>query len=237
MLILSPQSSNAKLAKNSAVNDQWETSILYLTPANLADPSVNLCPASSPGCRAACLYTAGRGQMNTVQSARLRKTKRFIQDQSGFMRDLVADLERLEHRQERTDVRQAIRLNGTSDIDWENILCVRDGRRYFNVMQAFPSLQFYDYTKRVVRCAVGYKLPRNYHLTLSESEVNYRHCTPQIPVNIATVFHGPDLPSVWRGRPVIDGTQHDMRFLDPFGVVVGLLAKGKAKHDKTHFVK
>ena len=239
MKLLSPQSSNAKLSKNSAVTDQWESSILYLTPANGADLTVNLCPASTPGCRAACLYTAGRGQMNSVQSARFRKTNHFLRNQSDFMADLVADLERLEHRQERTGVRQAARLNGTSDIDWENILCKRDGRIFFNVMSAFPSLQFYDYTKRVARVSPRYALPSNYHLTFSESESNARFCSTHHigETNVATVFKGPDLPGVWRGRPVIDGTLHDMRFLDPPGVVVGLIAKGKARHDTTWFTK
>ncbi len=239
MILLSPQSSNAKLSKNSDVTDQWETSILYLTPADGADPKVNLCPASTPGCRAACLYTAGRGQMTSVQKARLSKTKRFLADQSNFMADLVADLVRLSHRQERTGVKQAIRLNGTSDIDWENILCKRDGKIFFNVMTAFPDLQFYDYTKRLTRVSPKYPLPPNYHLTFSESEVNGKFCSTSHvgSVNIATVFQGPDLPNQWRGRQVIDGTKHDMRFLDPPGVVVGLVAKGKAKQDKTHFVK
>lgn len=38
------------------------------------------------------------------------------------------------------------------------------------------------------------------------------------------------------GREVIDGDKHDLRFLDKQNVVVGLLAKGKAKQDATGFV-
>jgi hypothetical protein len=34
---------------------------------------------------------------------------------------------------------------------------------------------------------------------------------------------------------VIDGTETDLRFLDEKGVVVGLLAKGKAKKDVSGF--
>jgi len=35
---------------------------------------------------------------------------------------------------------------------------------------------------------------------------------------------------------VIDGTETDLRFLDEQGVIVGLLAKGKAKKDISGFV-
>ena len=37
------------------------------------------------------------------------------------------------------------------------------------------------------------------------------------------------LPKKFQGRRVIDGDQHDLRFLDPAGVIVGLIAKGSAK--------
>jgi hypothetical protein len=114
---------------------------------------------------------------------------------------------------------------------------VRGSQVFFNVMVAFPELQFYDYTKRIARTSRKYPLPPNYHLTLSESEVNQRYLSSEVSANIATVFFGPDLPNHWRGRDVIDGTKHDMRFLDPPGVVVGLLAKGRAKKDTSGFVK
>ena len=38
------------------------------------------------------------------------------------------------------------------------------------------------------------------------------------------------------GRPTIDGDKSDLRFLDPVGVNVGLVAKGKAKTDTSGFV-
>jgi hypothetical protein len=34
----------------------------------------------------------------------------------------------------------------------------------------------------------------------------------------------------------VDGDKDDLRFLDPQGVIVGLKAKGDAKHDDTGFV-
>ena len=91
----------------------------------------------------------------------------------------------------------------------------------------FPTMQFYDYTKLPNRR----NLPSNYHLTFSRSESN-EHLIPQ-GMNVAVVFD--TLPETFMGRKVIDGTDTDLRFLDPQGVVVGLVAKGKAKKDNSGF--
>jgi hypothetical protein len=59
-------------------------------------------------------------------------------------------------------------------------------------------------------------------------------------MNVAVVFGVPKskpLPVGYLGRPVFNGDDSDLRFLDPRGVVVGLYAKGKAKKDTTGFVK
>jgi hypothetical protein len=53
-------------------------------------------------------------------------------------------------------------------------------------------------------------------------------------MNIAAVFK--EVPEKYIGRPVINGDDTDLRFLDPKGVIVGLKAKGKAKKDTTGFV-
>lgn len=243
MKLLTPQSSNAKLRKNSNVTDQWETSILYLAPADTAIKGQSICPASTEGCRKACLYSAGRGQMSSVQKARIRKTKLFLQRPVSFGALLVQDLERLAKRQKRTGVKQAVRLNGTSDISWERFQVSRNGKAYWGVPQAFPELQFYDYTKRPDRAiaATSQWLGQgifNYHVTFSRSETNNRVLAQvaENKCNIAAVFKGPTLPETWKGLPVIDGTLHDMRFLDPSGVIVGLLPKGAAKKDTSGFV-
>jgi hypothetical protein len=40
-----------------------------------------------------------------------------------------------------------------------------------------------------------------------------------------------------RSFPVLDGDMDDLRFTDPRGVIVGLRPRGKAKQDKTGFVR
>lgn len=251
MYLLADQSSNAKLSKNLGVTAAWQTSILYLSPSD-SSGLVNLCPAASPGCRAACLNTAGRGAMNSVQAGRLRKTRLYVEDRHEFDRQLIADLETIARRQARTGIKQAVRLNGTSDIAWEDHPIYRGFQRYDGIPQAFPELQFYDYTKLPTRAMKSISgvynskfWPKNYQLTFSRSEVNevIAKKLAIVGVNIAVVFHGTQLPSHWYGRKVIDGTAHDMRFLDeqervpgdPPGVIVGLLTKGRAKHDGTGF--
>ena len=44
------------------------------------------------------------------------------------------------------------------------------------------------------------------------------------------------LPLRFWGYDVVDGEMHNLRFLDPAGVVVGLKPRGLAKHDTTGFV-
>jgi hypothetical protein len=51
---------------------------------------------------------------------------------------------------------------------------------------------------------------------------------------VAAVFS--ELPETYLGKPVINGDESDLRFLDAQGVIVGLVAKGKAKKDKSGFV-
>ena len=48
--------------------------------------------------------------------------------------------------------------------------------------------------------------------------------------NVAVVFgitKDQALPKTWKGYPVISGDEHDVRFTDPKGVVVGLHVKGE----------
>jgi len=51
--------------------------------------------------------------------------------------------------------------------------------------------------------------------------------------NVAIVFDV--LPETYNGVKVIDGTETDLRFLDEKNVIVGLIAKGKAKKDNSGF--
>jgi hypothetical protein len=143
----------------------------------------------------------------------------------------VLDIIKFINACERKGKKPAVRLNGTSDIQWEKIT-VECGQ---NIFEMFPQVQFYDYTKIPTR-NISYIF--NYHLTWSYSEASekYAKLFDSVPYNKAVVFRNKELPSTFKGVKVIDGDKHDMRFLDEPNVVVGLKAKGKAKSDDSGFV-
>lgn len=209
------------------------TGILYLAPARISGYEV--CPKRSAGCTQSCLFTAGMGKFSTVQKARIAKAKMFFEKRDEFMDQLRKDIKALVKKAEKLGFKPAVRLNGTSDIEW-----TRTG-----IMNEFPGIQFYDYTKVLKR--VKASLPGNYHLTFSKNEINDEEAIEALNAgaNVAIVFNtkkGAPLPTKWNGFSVWDGDDTDTRFMDPRaggtskGIVIGLRAKGDAKKDKTGFV-
>jgi hypothetical protein len=130
-----------------------------------------------------------------------------------------------------------VRLNGTSDIRWETIPVIVDGKEYRNIFEAFPEIQFYDYTKIANRKGI----PENYDLTFSYSGVmSYQSYAKQAidsGMRVAVVFRSIEvIPSRFIGLPVVPGDNSDIRHLDPKASIVALYAKGKAKKDTSGFV-
>ena len=220
-------SNDAKTIKGEKYG--YKTGILYLAPYTLS--GVNLCPnADNAGCFNACLYTAGRGGMSNVQSRRLAKTDRFHNDKNAFLSDLIWSIKRVERAAKREGLTPCIRLNGTSDINWQAIKI--DGLTLFEV---FPHIQFYDYTK--IPQTSNYK---NYHLTFSYSQANKQYNKSiakaiKLGMNIAVVFRDV-FPKTFLSYNVINGDDSDLRFLDKEKSVIALRAKGKAKKDSSGFV-
>ena len=221
--------SNAKTKKG--VKKGYQTAILYLAPAKLSGYEV--CPKRTKGCTEACLNTAGRGRMSNTQEARIRKTKMFIQKNKEFMALLVKEIGAHVRRARKKGLIPVVRLNGTSDIPWENISFYEGSRRYANVMEKFPDVQFYDYTKRPNRP----RAPKNYHLTFSLAEDNDDLAKEALKnkMNVAVVFD--KIPERFWRRKVVDGDETDLRFLDGKGKIIGLRAKGSAKKDASGFVR
>lgn len=223
--------SNTKIQKGAAKG--YMTAGIHFAPASLSGH--NVCPMASEGCKLACLNTAGMGIFPNVQAARIEKTKRFFDDRESFMADLVKEIAAFVRKARKQGVIPAIRLNLTSDIQWENI--EYQGKTIF---AHFPDVQFYDYTKiakRILKESKAAQFP-NYHLTFSRSESNQAlvNLAMEAGANVAVVFGGKELPKTYLGAPVVDGDKDDLRFLDGKGVVVGLLMKGQAKRDTSGFV-
>lgn len=229
---------NAKTVKGQEYG--FLTGILYLAPADLS--GTQLCPmAELAGCKEGCLYSAGRGAFNNVQEARLNKTQYYLQDRQAFMLHLVKDIEKLKKKAEKLGLTPLVRLNGTSDIRWENETFEYEfmhGKvREVNLMELFPEVQFYDYTKISNRKLI----PKNYDLTFSYS--GKREYLPHVNkalaqgLRVAVVFRTEaDIPETFLGREVVGGDNSDIRHLDPVGSIVALYAKGAAKKDTSGFV-
>ena len=230
--LLSKAGNNAKTVKGDGA--EYITRVMYLAPADIVEGG-NVCPmAVLAGCKSGCLYTAGRGQMNSVQAGRMRKTILWRDWREVFIQQVTSEIEAFQRAGARKGYTPCVRLNGTSDIQWENYI----------PMEKFPDVQFYDYTKIGKRLVNQNRLSHNYHLTLSYSEANPEYadmCKDVLSknprANIAVVFRDKaTIPAEFLGRKVIDGDKDDLRFLDAEGVVVGLYAKGKAKKDTSGFV-
>ena len=148
-------------------------SIGYLTGIVYLVPDAKLCAhAKLAGCLAPCLNSAGRGAFNSVQAARKAKTQFFYNNQQAFMLSVAADIWTLKNKAAKLGLTPLVRLNGTSDIPYENITVIDD----MNIFQMFPDVQFYDYTKHPARNLAG-KTPGNYDLTYSFSGLTPKNVT------------------------------------------------------------
>lgn len=223
MKLLSNGKSNSKIAKNLKIIDSY---ILHLSPYKQNSYGKNVCAHASVGCASACLNTAGRGAFSNVQSARVRKTDWLLSDSTAFLQQLLKELIIINSKG-----KAAVRLNGTSDLDFIDLI---QRKLDVDVVKSLTNIKFYDYTKNFKR-AMKY-LGSDYHLTLSRSEDNDDKCIEYLRAggNVAAVFN--NLPQTWNGFTVIDGDENDLRYLDYKNVVVGLVAKGKAKKDTSGFV-
>lgn len=218
-----------------------ETAVLYLAAGSLS--GLNLCPDASPGCLSNCLKFGFHLGMEMQTRAQLEKTYWLVLFPGDFLRQLEREIERFETRARKKGMQPALRLNGTSDVRWE----------VTGIMQRFPGVQFYDYTKIPLS---DRETVRNYHLTYSVSELpgslergkEYARNGHSFAVVVGDKertqkgtreMQRQILESgEFEGFPAVDGNQTDARMLDPKGSAVVLRAiAGAATKDKTGFVR
>jgi len=154
----------------------------------------------------------------------------FFEKKVEFLMLLHDEITKAEKRSDKNDWEACFRLNLTSDLPWHKL----------GVVGQFSDSQFYDYTKdeKRFRSFLSGKLPDNYDLTFSRSELTKDSLVRELcnaGGNVAVVFRG-HLPDEWQGIEVINGDEDDLRFKDPKGKIVGLVAKGLGKKDETGFV-
>lgn len=225
------------------------TAIMYLAPWKLSGYQV--CPlAEVAGCVGDCLNTAGRGGMarpdadtieidghivklNAIQKARIARTRFFFENRIEFMTQLFKEIRLAKKKADKMGFDFAVRLNGTSDIRWEDVIYL--GK---NVFEHFAEVFFYDYTKIPNRKIAGIK---NYHLTFSYS------ARPEFQKIFlkAREFYGSKInhafvymkvmPKTFMGLTVVNGDEDDARFKDAPGIAIALKAKGRARKSNSGF--
>ena len=252
---------NPKTAKGQAHG--YMTAILYLAPWRLS--GVNVCPtAELAGCWRSCLNTAGRGGMaasmfrvgghslpdNAIQRARIARTRFFHENRAAFIDQLCTEIAAFVRTAGRKGFKPCVRLNGTSDLPWENLggepLKAYPHGYGRGLPDLFPNVQFYDYTKLPSRL-LGSRLPANYHLSISWSghdtgyarkaeAIAYETGAPLVVVTRSGYACDHDkLPQVG-AEHIVDGDEHDLRFLHKPHTLVVLKAKGAARKESNGFV-
>lgn len=213
--------SSAKIVKNQKISQQY-TYILYLSPTNKS--GYNVCSHATDECRIGCLASSGRagiGQDNSIQKSRITKTKLFFEHRNFFMDWLVAEIKYFYQKAKDEGFGFSVRLNGTSDIDWQSVVLKPHNCNLFDL---FSDIQFYDYTKNPSKFI---NKAKNYHLTFSYTGYNWSTCEKLLELghNVAVVFDlkkKTEMIKDFNNYPVIDGDITDYRPNDPKSTIVGL---------------
>lgn len=228
--LLTAQEQSTKLAHNAEHFDTVTQVVMYLAPHRLSGV-LNVCPWSTAGCRSVCLHDSGRLGMNAGQTAMLARTLFLARHPRLFILLLNHEIQQHMLGAWAKDQDLIVRLNGTSDIPWEQF--VPDMFEYWD----HTGVMFQDYTKdgmgrSSVEQRPEWSIPSNYYLVRSVTENTpldriegaYRNV-----VMVAAVKRGDALPATFAGKRVIDGDAHDLRIFDEQGGrIVMVRAKGSA---------
>ena len=227
-----PESTFDNYKMNKSLGLNWMTAGMSMSPAteSIEVGGRDMCPWSG-ACEKSCLRFAGRNTTAKAKVARQRRTMFRLEELGGFIRLVSGEIEGLKRKAAKEGMKVAYRPNVLSD---DSVFALK-------LAEANPDVQFYDYTK----IPKPWKRVReNYHLTYSLDNHNHTEALEAIEngINVAVAFDlgkNEPLPETWQipgtdvVLPVINGDEHDLRFLDPVGVFVGLRFKGsKAERAK-----
>jgi hypothetical protein len=154
-----------------------------------------------------------------INRCRIQKTRLFFEHREFFMKWLVFEINSGITKAKKMGFAFSVRLNNTSDISPEEF--VLHGK---NILQIFPDVQFYEYTKVAARVDLM-KIYNNYDVTFSYSGYNLTECQEMLlnKIRVAVVFK--NVPDMFMGHKVIDGDKYDMRYRDKSVAIVGLKYK------------
>lgn len=198
---------------------------LYLAPAKSSGYEV--CPMRTEECTLLCLNESGRNKMdtkkNTINNSRIKKTRLFFENREFFMRWMIDEIKEAKEKAEQMGYHFSVRLNNTSDISPESFYLDVDGKK-LNVLQLFPEVMFYDYSKVPNRLDLTKKY-NNYDLTFSYSGWNMDVCMTMLENNVRVAMVFKEVPESFMGYRVIPGDDYDMRYRDDKDVIIGLKFK------------
>lgn len=232
--------SSTKVEKGEAFG--WRTFISYQVPGGAN------CPWASAGCKALCLgensghFQAAQGVARKAQAARTARMRSLLHagGLTAAAQAFVADLPR---KPKGGWSKVAIRVNGTSDLPLLADAVERAAR------ERGVEARFYDYTKSLRAALAWVKGTSKVHRTFSLSEGNWADARTVLAAggNVAAIVESSEVAELLAeylgAAGIVDGDEHDLRFLDPDqrgkgpGFLVVLTPKGKrARLDGTGMV-
>ena len=195
--------------------DKAYTVVMYMQPADKIATKTLCAGAKLAGCKKECLISSGMLGMTTGQKAATRRTILFLLDRQVFDDRLRSEIER-EYKKQGDAL--AVRLNGTTDIDFNTFIA------------SMPNVRFYDYTKVWQRVSSN-KLA-NYDLTYSGSAYSEKSIAMtaravKAGVRVAIAFNTGERKGEFKmPKTVADFDTTDLRLDKP--VLGGLKYKGKS---------
>lgn len=230
--LLSNGLSNAKTKKN-----HLKTKILYLSASTQNYKGRDLCPYATDACRLLCLVKTGRAEHDkSIDNARVNKSNFFIQDRVLFLTKLLKELSNADKLAKKNGSKIAIRLNGTSDVDFVQHIRSSFG---IDILTEFQNLTFYDYTKSFQR--VKKYMGSNYRLTLSYSGENFKDIIEAINmgINVSVVFEPAVIEKIksgvinqWAGMRIVSGDENDLEMILQDSKILALKFKGSRARAK-----
>ena len=207
--------SSQKIEKGKKEN--YDTLILYLSAGKNAGK--DLCKFASTGCRLACLVESGHALLEKragkvkISIARMIKSWVAIYRKDICDSVLIHEIKLAKKNADKNGRKFSVRLNGTSDIE------------FYDVINIFPDIQFYDYTKDPDRIEVP-----NYHLTFSysnQAKSRFDHYKQALnrDQSIAFPVVSTDFDQALSLPDCYDMDKTDLRFLDKHGKYGILKAK------------
>lgn len=203
------------------------TGVVYMSPAKKIEADLYSCSNFIEAeCSGPCLAGSGHGGDAQATKARKDRLDLLIKSPSLFFEILSREIFRLEKKAAKEGMSTAYRLNGTTDLRWDRI--IYNGRSIF---QHYSKLQWYDYTKNIETYKAHSLL--GVDMTFSFYRAVDRNVLQDLldnggKVAIAYYDEKPLTQRIGdRDYRVIDGDEHDARFLDPKGVIVALKYKNQ----------